>query len=114
KQLALLSGHNGSVLSAGYSPDGTRIVTASGDGTARIWDAHTAEQLAVLAGHGDGVNTAVFSPDGIRILTASSDKTARIWQAVVQASLPEQILWAAAAQVDPLSQADRLQLGLPT
>ena len=26
--------------SAAFSPDGSRIVTASGDNTARIWDAH--------------------------------------------------------------------------
>ena len=36
---------------AAYSPDGTQIVTASEDKTARIWDAHTGAQLAVLLGH---------------------------------------------------------------
>ena len=41
--------------SAAYSPDGTRIVTASDDKTARIWDARTGAQLAVLSGHGDRV-----------------------------------------------------------
>ena len=34
-----LSGHTDAVLSAAYSPDGTQIVTASADQTARIWDA---------------------------------------------------------------------------
>ena len=33
-----LKGHEGLVNSAAFSPDGKRIVTASADGTARIWD----------------------------------------------------------------------------
>ena len=38
--MAVLRGHEGRVNSAAFSPDGSRIVTASGDNTARIWDAH--------------------------------------------------------------------------
>ncbi|MCB8927745.1 MAG: hypothetical protein H6652_19190 [Ardenticatenaceae bacterium] len=34
----MLEGHSARVLSAAFSPDGTRIVTASLDGTARLWD----------------------------------------------------------------------------
>jgi WD40 repeat protein len=33
------------VRSAAFSPDGTRIVTASWDMTARIWDSHVAVML---------------------------------------------------------------------
>ena len=33
----MLSGHEGGVYSAAFSPDGARIVTASDDDTARIW-----------------------------------------------------------------------------
>ena len=58
-----------------------RIVTASSDNTARIWDAATGKQIAPLEGHTGGVNSASFSADGHRIVTASSDKTARIWDA---------------------------------
>ena len=85
--LAVLSGHDDIVLSAAYSPDGTRIVTASADKGARIWDAQTGAQLAVLSGHGDGVSCAAYSPDGTRIVTASDDKTARIWDAQTGAQL---------------------------
>ncbi|MGO9946892.1 MAG: protein kinase domain-containing protein [Steroidobacteraceae bacterium] len=80
-QLVVLSGHSAPLPSAAYSPDGTRIVTASNDNTARIWDAHTGAQLAVLSGHGDHVESAAYSPDGTRIITASRDRTARIWDA---------------------------------
>ena len=67
--------------SAAFSPDGTRIVTASGDKTARIWDAATGKEITVLRGHENEVTSAAFSPDGTRIVTASEDKTARIWDA---------------------------------
>jgi Tol biopolymer transport system component/TPR repeat protein len=66
-------------MSAAYSPDGTRMVTASYDKTARIWDARTGAQLAVLSGHAGIVMSAAYSSDGTRIVTASADKTARIW-----------------------------------
>ena len=42
-------GHTSQVLSAAFSPDGQRIVTASRDSTARIWDPKTGEQLLVVA-----------------------------------------------------------------
>ena len=69
------------MTSAAFSPDGSRIVTASEDNTARIWDAATGKEITVLRGHEDAVSSAAFSPDGSRIVTASWDKTARIWDA---------------------------------
>ena len=81
EQLAVLSGHGAIVRSAAYSPDGTHIVTASYDKTARIWDARSGEQLAVLSGHDGEVESAAYSSDGTRVVTASNDQTARIWDA---------------------------------
>ena len=70
------------MFSAAFSPDGKRIVTASADKTARLWDAETGKQIgAPLVGHEDAVWSAAFSPDGKRIVTASDDKTARLWDA---------------------------------
>ena len=71
------------MYSAAFSPDGKRIVTASWDKTARIWDAATGKPIGEpLKATKDWVNSAAFSPDGKRIVTASVDKTARIWDAV--------------------------------
>src|ERR671932_761865 len=75
-----LKGHEGSVKSASFSPDGKRIVTASFDGTARVWDL-SGKQLVELTGHEGYVYSASFSPDGGRIVTAGADKTARVWEA---------------------------------
>jgi WD40 repeat protein len=80
-QTQTLLAHESGVNAAQFSPDGQRIVTASGDNTARIWDAKTGQELAKLSGHEFSVRAAQFSPDGQRIVTASWDKTARIWDA---------------------------------
>src|SRR5208337_1870916 len=70
RELTVLKGHEGSVCSASFSPDGTRIVTASLDKTARIWDAATGAEVQVFKGHRSGsVLSAAFSPDGKRVLT---------------------------------------------
>ncbi len=70
-----------------FSPDGQRVLTASDDKTARIWDAKTGAELIRFEGHCSGVRSAVFSADGQRVLTASDDKTARIWDAKTGAEL---------------------------
>ena len=63
-----------------HSPDGARILTASADHSAKLWDAASGKLLASFA-HQDEVFQAEFSPDGARILTASRDKTAKLWDA---------------------------------
>ena len=112
-QLTVLTGHGGALTSAAYSPDGQQIVTTSEDRTARVWNAQSGEQLAVLAGHAAAVLFAAYSPDGTRIVTASEDQTARIWDARPPGNLAMQIQWYAAAEIAPMSDGERLQLGLP-
>jgi WD40 repeat protein len=83
------NGHRGAVTSAVFSQDGGRVVTASKDKTARIWDATTGTVLRELKGHESGVTFATFSPDGRRVVTASKDKTARIWDVTTGTILRE-------------------------
>ena len=73
--------HGSSVESAQFSADGTRIVTASEDHTARVWDAASGMPFGEPLRHEAGVFSAQFSPDGTRIVTASGDNTARVWDA---------------------------------
>ena len=72
-------GHDAPVYSVAVSTDRSRIVTASEDGTARIWDIATGTLIAEAVGHNARVHNAAFSPDGKRLVTASWDRMARLW-----------------------------------
>ena len=71
-----------------FSPDGKRLVTASKDSTARLWDAASGAALAAFKGHQREVYSAAFSPDCKRVVTASDDHTARLWDAASGARSP--------------------------
>jgi WD40 repeat protein len=73
-----LVGHRDDVLSVEFASDGRRVVTASADGDARIWNARTGRTLKVLSGHGSTVFDASFSPDGTWVVTAGP-ATAGLW-----------------------------------
>jgi len=91
----ILKGHTDAVLDVAFSPDGTKIVSASADITARIWDAESGKGLKILKGHlnlegrenvptwlrnqKSVVRTAAFSPDGKIIATGGTDGIVRIW-----------------------------------
>jgi WD40 repeat protein len=65
---------------AEFSPDGTKVVTASWDDTAKIWDVNSGNLLFTLVGHTDFVRYAKFSPDGTKVVTSSDDNTAKIFE----------------------------------
>ncbi|MCF2534006.1 NB-ARC domain-containing protein [Yinghuangia soli] len=73
------TGHLGQQTSCAFSPDGTEMLTASLDGTARVWDLATSTERLVLTGHVGGLWACAYSPDGSWLATASDDGTARLW-----------------------------------
>jgi WD40 repeat protein len=76
-----LEGHQGAVNFAAFAPDSHRVVTASMDNSARIWDSTDGHQLLALEGHKGPIWRGEFSPDGTRVVTASADGLAQVWDA---------------------------------
>ena len=92
--------HEKAVRSAQFSPDGQRVVTASFDKTARLWDALSGKAIGEPMQHQDEVYSARFSPDGKRVVTASGDGTARLWDALSGKAIGEpmkheKLVWSA-------------------
>ena len=81
KQLLTLKGHTQEIYGVCYTPDGTRLASASADKTVRIWDATTGQHLLTIKGHTSGVYGLNFSPDGKHLASASLDKTVKLWDA---------------------------------
>jgi WD40 repeat protein/DNA-binding SARP family transcriptional activator len=78
ERLATLTGHTGVLRDVTFSRDGSRVATASEDGTARVWDPATGAQLHVLRDIAP-VATVAFSPDGSMLASVNTDGIARVW-----------------------------------
>ena len=77
-----MRGHEGAVNSAAFSPDGTFLLTAGADGSARVWDVRTGALVLSMAAHDTGANRAKYTPDGLRIITSGTDGLSKVWEAV--------------------------------
>jgi WD40 repeat protein len=72
--------HDDNVWGAAWSADGSRILSWSKDGTARIWDAATGEEVLRLE-HGAEIVKAYWNKDETQVVTTGMDGIARIWDA---------------------------------
>jgi len=77
RKVAVLEGHTGRVLSVDISPDGQLLLTASVDGTARLYDLN-GNHVQVFQ-HEDEVLCASFAPESARIVTGCKDGSSAIW-----------------------------------
>ncbi|MFH1998857.1 MAG: protein kinase, partial [Planctomycetota bacterium] len=84
-----LKGHSGFLQSVVFSPDGGRIITASEDGTARIWDSASGDLLITLE-HAAYVTCAGLSQDGKKAITGTSDGQVRLFD--LETGAPPRIL----------------------
>lgn len=73
--------HGDALTAVRFAFDGARLLTASADGTARLWNAATGEPLAPPLAHGAAVRSAALSPDATRLATAGDDGAVRLWDA---------------------------------
>ena len=63
-----------------FSPDGQRLLVASDDRFAGVWDV-TNRTLMFRLSHDKEVSSAVFSPDGKTIVTTDASAGAHLWDA---------------------------------
>jgi hypothetical protein len=98
-----LRGHTDTVYSVSYSPDGTRLASASQDKTVKVWDSRSGAELLTLRGYPQPVTSICYSPDGSRLASASFDGTVKVWDSrsgrllTVEKALP----WPAAGNRSP-------------
>jgi WD40 repeat protein len=71
--------HHARIRSVRFSPDGSRVLTASDDRTAQLWDTRTGRKQGEALRHRGPVAYAEFSRSGRWIVTASEDHAARLW-----------------------------------
>ena len=80
--VALLKGHTSVVNVLAFSPDGSKLISGSGQGdlSAIIWDVAGRRPIHRLKGHKLDIYAASFTPDGERAVTGSDDTTLRLWR----------------------------------
>lgn len=77
----ILTGHQASVNALAWSPDGTRIVSASDDTSVQIFAMTSGQRVIVYSGHTEEVAAVGWSPDGQFVASGSQDGTVQIWRA---------------------------------
>jgi len=80
QELATLRGHEKSVNSVTFSPDGKFLASGSDDKTVKVWEVGSWREVATLRGHEKWVNSVAFSPDGKFLASGSSDDTVKVWE----------------------------------
>jgi WD40 repeat protein len=79
--IANMTGHTDGVMEVKWSPDGSRIVSASDDKTMRMWNTTDWSYMFTLRGHAGGVLAVDWSPDGRRFVSGSRDYKMALWNA---------------------------------
>jgi len=73
--------HSHTVSAVGFSADGKRLVSASWDKTARVWESPGGREICRFAGHKDGASAAAISPDGTLCASGDMNRATFLWDA---------------------------------
>uniref|UniRef100_A0A669CA30 Apoptotic protease-activating factor 1 n=1 Tax=Oreochromis niloticus TaxID=8128 RepID=A0A669CA30_ORENI len=71
--------HQGSIYSACFSQDGTKIASCGASKTLKVFKSTSGEKLMEIPAHDDEVLCCAFSPDGRLLATCSSDRKVKVW-----------------------------------
>lgn len=75
-------GHFDAMNALCYSPDGSRVVTASDDGKLKVWDINSGFCLMTFTEHTSAVSAVAFAKKGQVMFSASMDGTVRAWDLI--------------------------------
>ena len=81
KLLRTLEGHQDSVRSVAFDPQGGTLASGSDDNTVKLWEARSGKLLRTLEGHQDWVWSVAFDPQGGTLASGSDDNTVKLWEA---------------------------------
>jgi WD40 repeat protein len=84
RSLGRLEGHEGTINSIAFSPDGLTIATAGEDRSLRVWDVATRREVARLP-HDSRVMSVAWSRDGMALVSAEFAGVLRVWDVGAQA-----------------------------
>ena len=87
EELALLTGHTGSVDRIAFSPDGNTLAIGGQDNTLRLWDVSKRTEIGTLQGHIGQPDSIFFSPDGRTLASQDDDNALRLWDVDTQTQI---------------------------
>ncbi len=83
-----LQGHQRGISSVAFSPDSSRLASASHDGTVKVWDVATGQLVADFRQHQGRVQSVLFLTND-SIASAGDDQEIRIWNASTGESIDQ-------------------------
>ena len=61
------------------TPEGGQAISASGDGTLKVWDLKAGKEVRTLEGHSGPVTAVAVTLEGGQAISVSSDLTLKVW-----------------------------------
>ena len=71
--------HDAGVAGVAVTPDGTKVITATYDGTLHVWSMSSGKLVLGFKAHPKCISAVAVTPDGSRIVSCSWDTTIRVW-----------------------------------
>ncbi|NJM06944.1 CHAT domain-containing protein [Candidatus Gracilibacteria bacterium] len=85
----VLNGHSSAVRDVAFSPDSQLVLSASDDGTMRLWEVASGQELARYDDHPGAVTAVAFSSDGTRAFAGTTANRVYVWHTFNREQLVE-------------------------